>query len=162
MSLQLLNRLSKHSFSKMAVRSMSGTKGFSELQNIINGKRCSPKNSTASFDNINPATGAVVGKFGRSNKDDVNQAVQNCLEAYEDWKESTSSERSAILRKAAIIVEENKDDIAVMETIDTGTVIYFLTIFINYLKARICLFLHITLCIIFLMKVQPCLFIYLL
>ena len=120
MSLLLFGRLSKNSLPKMALRSMSSSKGFTELQNVVDGKRCRPVNSTRTFDNINPATGEAFGKFGLSNKDDVNQAVKSCLEAYQDWQDSTSSERAAILRKAALIIEENRDDIAIMETIDTG------------------------------------------
>ena len=131
MSLLLLGRLSKDSLPKMAVRSMSSSKGFTELQNVINGQRCKPVNSTRTFDNINPATGEVFGKFGLSDKDDVNQAVKSCLEAYQDWQDSTSSERAAILRKAALIMEANRDDIAVMETIDTGNYCCFFLFFLK-------------------------------
>lgn len=124
MSLLVLSNLSKHSLSRMAARSMSSSNGFNELQNFVNGERSNPINSKTICDNVNPATGKVFGKFGLSNKDDVDLAVQSCSEAFESWKETTSSERAAILRKAARIVEENKDDIAVIETIDTGMSVF--------------------------------------
>jgi len=122
-SLNLAKRIPQISASKMALRSSSNFKGFVETQNFINGERCKPITSTSTYENLNPAYGTSVGKFGLSNKDDVNKAVQSSLEAYEKWKDTTSSERSAILRKAALILDENKDDLAVMETIDTGKTI---------------------------------------
>ena len=119
-SLNLAKKIPQMSVSKMALRSSSNFKGFVETQNFINGERCKPITSTSTYDNLNPANGTLVGKFGLSNKDDVNKAVQSSLEAFESWKDTTSSERCAILRRAANILEENKDDLAIMETIDTG------------------------------------------
>ena len=108
---------------------------FNDQLNLISGKRSRPSNSKAEFENINPANGEIVGKFLLSTKQDVDEAVAAASNAYESWKETTSSERCRILRKAADLLEKNKKEFAVMETIDTG--FYFDSFQLKYVSLNI-------------------------
>jgi len=118
--LNLSKKVCQYNLSRMSYKTLSNFTVFNENQNFINGERCKPLTSSTFIPNINPATAKEVGKFGMSSKEDVNKAIQCAVDAYESWKETTSSERCAILRKAAKILDDNKRDIAVLETIDTG------------------------------------------
>lgn len=98
-------------------------------QNFIDGKLCNALDNSRPCDNINPATGEKVGEFYLSGEADVDLAVKSSKEAFESWSERSASERSTIIRKAGEIIAQNKDDIAKLETIDSGeaSTIYFLT-----------------------------------
>ena len=118
--INISRRVYQQNFQRLSCRTLSNFTLFNENQNFIGGERCKPLTSSITIPNINPATAETVGEFGMSNQEDVNKAVQCAVDAYETWRETTSSDRCAILRKAANILEDNKRDIAVMETVDSG------------------------------------------
>ncbi|XP_047135173.1 4-trimethylaminobutyraldehyde dehydrogenase [Hydra vulgaris] len=97
----------------------------SENQNFVDGRRCLPQLHTSSkvINNINPGTGAIIGQFYCSGKDELERAVANSKEAFEVWSHQTVSERSSIFRRAAKAIRSKKLDIARLETIDTGKTI---------------------------------------
>jgi aminomuconate-semialdehyde/2-hydroxymuconate-6-semialdehyde dehydrogenase len=73
------------------------------------------------FDNINPATEEVIGRVAEGGKAEVDLAVEVAKRAFNNgWKQSKLSERAAILRRIGDIILQRKDELAMLETMDTG------------------------------------------
>lgn len=74
-----------------------------------------------SFDNINPVTEKVMGKVAEGKKEEVDQAVKTAKEALKgEWGSMTLSERSKVIRKIGDLIEERKEELATLESLDTG------------------------------------------
>jgi betaine-aldehyde dehydrogenase len=75
---------------------------------------------TATFDAINPATGEVLAQVQRATEADVERAVASAEKGQKIWAAMTAMERSRILRRAVDILRERNDELALLETLDTG------------------------------------------
>ena len=76
--------------------------------------------SGKTFQTVNPATGEVIAEVQVANKADVERAVASAAEGQKVWAAMTAMERSRILRRAVDILRERNDDLARLETLDTG------------------------------------------
>lgn len=76
--------------------------------------------SNATFDAINPYNGNVIAKVQRASKEDVERAISSSEEGYKVWSTTSPVERSRILFKAVSILRERNDQLALLETFDTG------------------------------------------
>ena len=76
--------------------------------------------SGASFTTVNPATNAVLRHVQRAGAGDVDAAVAAAARAQRGWAATAPVERGRILRRAARILRDRRDDIARVETLDTG------------------------------------------
>ncbi|MFF7707880.1 betaine-aldehyde dehydrogenase [Pseudomonas sp. NPDC007930] len=72
------------------------------------------------FDAINPATGEVLAKVQRATAADVERAVKSAEKGQKVWASMTAMERSRVLRRAVDILRERNDELAQLETLDTG------------------------------------------
>ena len=72
------------------------------------------------LDNFNPATGEKIGVISNSDQRDVESAVNAAKEAFLDWSSRTLEERIAWLEKIADALENKKEEIAKIESLDTG------------------------------------------
>lgn len=80
------------------------------------------------FANINPATEKVLGQVAEGGKAEVELAVEAAKRAFENgWKQSKISERAAILRKIGDLILARKDELAMLETLDTGKPLWLST-----------------------------------
>lgn len=79
-----------------------------------------PSNGT--IDVVEPATGAVLGSTGRADADDVATAAAAASLAQPAWAAASILERSAVLRRAAGILEENLPEITDQLIRETGSV----------------------------------------
>ena len=94
-----------------------------ELQKLyIDGGYVDASN-TETFDSINPANGEVLAKIQRASKEDVERAVVAAEKGQKIWAAMTAVERSRILRRAVDILRERNDELAALETLDTGKAI---------------------------------------
>lgn len=75
---------------------------------------------TATFDAINPATGEVLAQVQRATQADVERAVASAEKGQKVWAAMTAMQRSRILRRAVDILRERNDELALLETLDTG------------------------------------------
>lgn len=75
---------------------------------------------TATFDAINPATGEVLAQVQRATQADVERAVASAEKGQKAWAAMTAMQRSRILRRAVDILRERNDELALLETLDTG------------------------------------------
>ncbi|MEP7074695.1 MAG: aldehyde dehydrogenase family protein [Acidobacteriota bacterium] len=75
------------------------------------------------FDNVNPAdTTDVVGRFPRSNADDVNKAVEAAKNAATRWRRTPAPKRAEILFRLGEVLRENKDQFTREMTREMGKV----------------------------------------
>lgn len=90
------------------------------LTAYINGAYTAINPNAETFDNINPADGSVLSKVQQSSADEVNAAVAAAQKGQKIWAAMTAVERSRILLKAVAILRERNDELARIETLDTG------------------------------------------
>lgn len=79
--------------------------------------------SGATFDSINPATGAVIATVPRGDVNDVGRAVAAARDAFDSgrWGQATSErERSRLLFAIAEEVRQERDALAELEVLDCG------------------------------------------
>jgi aminomuconate-semialdehyde/2-hydroxymuconate-6-semialdehyde dehydrogenase len=87
---------------------------------FINGQFVESQNKKA-FNNINPATEEVLGTVAEGGKDEVDYAVRAAKRALNGpWKSITLAERSKILRKIGDLILERQEELAKLESLDTG------------------------------------------
>ena len=87
--------------------------------NFIGGQWVAPK-SGEYFDNVTPVTGKVFTQVARSNKDDIEAALDAAHAARDAWGKSAVSERANILNRIADRMEQNLELLAYAETWDNG------------------------------------------
>lgn len=72
------------------------------------------------FKTICPADGSILAECAQATKEDVDEAVKAAWEAFKTWKHTTVAERAAVLNKIAAIIDENKEHLAMVESMDNG------------------------------------------
>lgn len=90
-----------------------------EIKNFIDGEFLL-STSGQYIDDINPATGELIGKITNSNAQDVQNAVDAASSALQSWSSLTIGERITWLDKIADALESKKELIAQTESRDTG------------------------------------------
>jgi aldehyde dehydrogenase (NAD+) len=77
--------------------------------------------SGKTFESINPATGQVLATVAEGDAADIDRAVACAREALDGpWARMSASERGAVLRRAADLIMERLDELALLETQDNG------------------------------------------
>ncbi|HYS66961.1 MAG TPA: betaine-aldehyde dehydrogenase, partial [Paraburkholderia sp.] len=72
------------------------------------------------FDTLDPATGETLATVQQATAADVDRAVQSARDGQREWAALTAMQRSRILRRAVEILRERNDELAALETRDTG------------------------------------------
>ncbi|MCT6516201.1 betaine-aldehyde dehydrogenase [Proteus vulgaris] len=72
------------------------------------------------FNAINPANGEVIAHLQSASEEDINWAVESAKQGQQIWSAMTAIERARILRRAVDILRERNDELAHLETLDTG------------------------------------------
>ncbi|KAI4155741.1 MAG: hypothetical protein LQ340_000787 [Diploschistes diacapsis] len=72
------------------------------------------------FQTIDPSTSRPLATVVRASNADVDAAVQSASRAFPAWSKLPAIERSRILHRAASILRSRNDEIAEIETKDTG------------------------------------------
>jgi betaine-aldehyde dehydrogenase len=89
-------------------------------QKLYIGGRYVDSTSGATFESINPANGEVLANVQRASQEDVERAVASATAGQKVWAAMTAMQRSRILRKAVDILRARNDELAELETLDTG------------------------------------------
>ena len=85
---------------------------------FINGVWSEP--SGKEFQSTNPADNSVLWTGRESTADDVNQAVSAAKEAFKSWRLLSVDERLSYLEKYKILLEEKKEEFALLLSQETG------------------------------------------
>lgn len=79
-----------------------------------------PAMAGGAIDLLDPATEETVATASQAERADVEAAIAAAQEAFQSWRLVPAWERSKVLRKAAMLLEERADKIARLLTIETG------------------------------------------
>ncbi|MCB1566460.1 MAG: aldehyde dehydrogenase family protein, partial [Xanthomonadales bacterium] len=90
-----------------------------QYDNYIGGQWVAPK-SGQYFDNVTPVTGKVFTRIARSDKDDVEAALDAAHAAKDAWGKTPAAERANVLNRIADRIEQNLETLAHAETWDNG------------------------------------------
>ena len=89
------------------------------ILNVVAGHSLSAAGG-AHRDLIDPTTGAVHGVATESRAADVDAAVASAREAFGSWRHTTPADRSAMLLRAADLLDAHTNELADLEVADTG------------------------------------------
>lgn len=91
----------------------------SVVPNWINGEARAARDGRT-LPNLNPATGATLCELSRSGAVDVADAVAAAAAAQEAWATMTPVARGDLLRDAALLMRERREEIAEIVSLETG------------------------------------------
>ncbi|WP_027210325.1 betaine-aldehyde dehydrogenase [Burkholderia sp. WSM2232] len=91
-----------------------------ETQRLYIGGAYVEATSGETFDTVDPATGETLAVVQQASAADVDRAVHSSREGQRAWAALTAMQRSRILRRAVEILRERNDELAALETRDTG------------------------------------------
>ncbi|MEU2083523.1 2-hydroxymuconic semialdehyde dehydrogenase [Streptomyces albus] len=89
------------------------------IRNFVDGHFVEP-DENRSFENVDPATGRVHARVHEADRALVDRAVQAGRRALEGWSGTAVRERTAVLRRAADLIEERFEEFVAAEIADTG------------------------------------------
>ena len=90
-----------------------------KVMNYVGGEFCEASTGQR-IEDIGPMDGKVIATIPRSGADDVFRAVQSAKSAQKNWAALTLEERADWLHKIADKMQENIEEIARLESLDTG------------------------------------------
>ncbi len=76
--------------------------------------------SGQTYEDINPANNRLLTNVQLAGLDDLEKAVKSALEGFKIWSAMTGTQRAKILMNAVRILRERNDELAELETQDTG------------------------------------------
>ena len=95
------------------------------IYNHINGGSVS-SHSGNTFTNFSPTNLDPLSNVSESGKEDVDRAVQAAVDSFPDWRDLSGKERRKILLDIASGIKNRAEEIALIESIDTGQAIRFM------------------------------------
>ena len=88
-----------------------------EGRNYINGEW---RATSEMYTKINPATGKAQGAFPSSGPSEVSKAVLSARKAFKKWRKVSRFVRSDYMNKVAQLIEERKEKLAKVISLETG------------------------------------------
>lgn len=86
-----------------------------------------PAASGATFDSISPVDLKPIAKIAKSDAADVDRAAQAAEAAFPAWRAMAGAERKKLLNRIADAIVARAEEIAIIESIDTGQAIRFMS-----------------------------------
>ena len=108
------------SYSKDKWQKISSKINF-KSEAFINGKFVKSQ-SEETFDCLNPSNGKLLAKVSSCNDIDVDIAVKSCRKAFDNghWSRMSPTERKKILIKLSDLILENRNELALLDSMDMG------------------------------------------
>src|SRR6516225_7161744 len=92
-------------------------------QNFIGGEWRNSR-SGETFASTNPAhTSEVIGRYQRSTAADIEEAVETAVKAQRGWATIPAPERGEILLRTALLLEQQKEELAALMTREMGKIL---------------------------------------
>ncbi|KAI9899877.1 hypothetical protein N3K66_004139 [Trichothecium roseum] len=79
-----------------------------------------PSSGSHTFSSVDPSTGKPLATIHTTSASQLDDAVASAQAAFREWSETPAPKRAAILLRAAAILRERNDELALVETLDTG------------------------------------------
>ncbi|MDO5102625.1 MAG: betaine-aldehyde dehydrogenase [Lautropia sp.] len=90
------------------------------LSSYINGQYVPLQAQADTFQSINPANGQVLATVQAATQADLDAAIRSAQAAQREWAALTPVERARILNRAVALLRERNDELARLESQDTG------------------------------------------
>lgn len=94
-------------------------------QLFIDNKFCNSIQVNNTMDSINPSNEQFLCKIQMASYEDVDKAVQAARRAFKpssEWRQMNARDRGKLLNKLADLMEEHKQELATLESLDSGAV----------------------------------------
>jgi len=97
------------------------TQVFKPSQGFVGGQWVAAR-SGRTFDNIAPRDGTLINRISAFEAADVDEAVRTARAAFEDgrWRGKAPKDKKKILHRLADLMREHAENLALLETLDTG------------------------------------------
>lgn len=95
------------------------------LQHFIGGQWVNSA-SGETFDTHSPVDNTFLSRVASGDAQDIDRAAQAAHEAFQTWRAVSGQERRKILHRIADLIEKRSQEIAVLESMDTGQAIRFM------------------------------------
>src|SRR5437879_11254376 len=89
-------------------------------QRLYIGGRFVPAEDGATMPSLNPHDNTPLADVSMAGKADIDKAVEAAHAAFPKWSRTAAAERGRLLLKLADKIEERADELARLETLDTG------------------------------------------
>ncbi|WP_049077878.1 aldehyde dehydrogenase PuuC [Klebsiella michiganensis] len=92
-----------------------------ETRLFINGEYSAAADNSV-FATVDPTAQQTLAEVARGKKADVDRAVQAARSVFDrgDWSQASPAQRKAVLHKFADLMEAHREELALLETLDTG------------------------------------------
>jgi 5-carboxymethyl-2-hydroxymuconic-semialdehyde dehydrogenase len=98
----------------------------SGLQHLINGQPIAASNGLT-FDTESPIDNSLIAKVARGSSEDIDTAAAAARRAFPAWRGLSGAKRRDILHAIADAIEKRAEEIALLESWDTGQAIKFMS-----------------------------------
>ena len=98
-------------------RTQSQNHDYPELQLYIDG---SWRTTSETLPVVNPATEEIIGQLPRAGVSDLDDALAAAAKGFDTWRSSAPRDRADVLRGAAALMRERRDEIAHAITLEHG------------------------------------------
>lgn len=95
------------------------------LGHFVGGRRV-PGMAHECMDNFSPVDATVINQITTGTAEDVDAAATAASDAFLPWRDMRSAERRSILHRVADLIEERQEEIALLESTDTGQPLRFM------------------------------------
>ncbi|NBA95983.1 aldehyde dehydrogenase family protein [Pseudomonas sp. R5(2019)] len=82
-----------------------------------------PSTSSQTLDVIDPATGVVISRVADASQADIDQAVASANRGFQVWSQTAPAARASVLLKLADLLERHREELAQIETCQSGKII---------------------------------------
>ena len=96
------------------------------LLHLIDGELV-PSASGDTFDNFSPVDGRLLGKVAAGEAGEIGLASEAAAAAFEEWSSQSPIQRKQVLNRVAELIVKRADEIAAVESADTGQPIRFMS-----------------------------------
>nr|WP_057929890.1 betaine-aldehyde dehydrogenase [Burkholderia ambifaria] len=76
--------------------------------------------SRRTFETLDPASGECLARVQHASSADIDRAVKAARDGQREWADMTAMQRSRVLRRAVDLLRSRNDELAALETRDTG------------------------------------------
>jgi 5-carboxymethyl-2-hydroxymuconic-semialdehyde dehydrogenase len=82
--------------------------------------------SGETFETRSPIDDTLIARVASGDASDVDRAARAAAEAFSAWRDLPAKERKRLLHRVADLIEENAEEIALLEVLDTGQTVRFM------------------------------------
>jgi 5-carboxymethyl-2-hydroxymuconic-semialdehyde dehydrogenase len=83
--------------------------------------------SGETFETLSPIDNTTLATVASGNVKDIDKAAKAAMKAFKVWREMPAKERKRLLMRVADLIEANAEELALLEVIDTGQTIRFMS-----------------------------------